>query len=167
MIKNRSCHVLNEKEKNRIIFKKNQIENVDTIYPLGYIFIRKILRSIPFIFLKKIYPRGHKEKIGVGVFMNTISTEELARRLQNGEKLNIIDVREDFEVASGKIPGAIHIPLQELPFHKNRLDKNKEYFIVCQSGGRSARACEYLEQAGFKATNVNGGMNAWNGAIEF
>jgi len=62
MIKNRSCHVLKEKEKNRIIFKKNQIENVDTIYPLGYIFIRKILRSIPFIFLKRYTPGGMKKK---------------------------------------------------------------------------------------------------------
>lgn len=99
--------------------------------------------------------------------MNTITAAELAKKLQRGETVSVIDVREDFEVLSGKIPGAIHIPLQELPFQKNRLDKNKEYYIICHSGGRSARACEYLHQAGFKVTNVAGGMSAWTGAIEF
>lgn len=98
--------------------------------------------------------------------MNSITAFELQKKIERGEEVIVIDVREDFEVMSGKIPGALHIPLQELPFQKDRLDKNKEYYIICQSGGRSARACEYLHQAGYKATNVEGGMSAWRGLVE-
>ena len=79
---------------------------------------------------------------------------------------NIIDVREVEEVAEGKIPGAIHIPLGLLEFRMNELDKNKEYTMVCRSGGRSGIATQLLEAQGFKVANMIGGMLAWDGALE-
>ena len=79
---------------------------------------------------------------------------------------HIIDVREVDEVAEGKIPGAIHIPLGLLEFRMQELDKSTEYTMVCRSGGRSGRAAQLLESHGYKVVNMAGGMLAWDGPIE-
>ncbi|RRA53346.1 rhodanese-like domain-containing protein, partial [Streptococcus agalactiae] len=47
-----------------------------------------------------------------------------------------------------------------------QLDKNKEYYLVCQRGGRSIRACQFLELKGYKVINVDGGTEAWRGNLE-
>ncbi|PPA70940.1 rhodanese-like domain-containing protein [Jeotgalibacillus proteolyticus] len=78
----------------------------------------------------------------------------------------ILDVREAEEVAQGKIPGAIHIPLGLLEYRLNELHKDKEYTVVCRSGGRSGRAVQLLESRGYNAVNMNGGMMAWEGPAE-
>ncbi|MFC4404901.1 rhodanese-like domain-containing protein [Gracilibacillus xinjiangensis] len=93
--------------------------------------------------------------------MKEIQPAELAEKLNSGEKLNIIDVREDDEVAAGVIPGAKHIRLGEIPERMNELDKDEHYYMVCRSGARSGRATEYLEANGIEATNMAGGMLAW------
>ena len=98
--------------------------------------------------------------------MKTIDAQEVQARLEAGEKLNIIDVRESDEVEEGKIPEAEHIPLGLVEFRMNELDKDKEYFIVCHAGGRSARAVQFLESQGFNVTNISGGMLAWEGDTE-
>ncbi|WP_075981568.1 rhodanese-like domain-containing protein [Bacillus massilinigeriensis] len=98
--------------------------------------------------------------------MRQISAKEVNEQLKEGKVLNIIDVREVSEVAGGKIPGAVNIPLGLLEFRVHELDKSKEYTIVCHSGGRSAMATQYLEGQGFKVTNMLGGMLAWVGEIE-
>jgi rhodanese-related sulfurtransferase len=95
-----------------------------------------------------------------------ISTNELEQKLANGEKLNIVDVREVAEVAAGKIPSAIHIPLGLLEFRMHELDKKKPYILVCRSGGRSSQAARFLESYGFDVTNMDGGMLAWEGKIK-
>ena len=99
--------------------------------------------------------------------MKTIDAQEVQERLEAGEQLNIIDVREADEVAEGKIPEAVHIPLGLVEFRMNELDKNKEYFIVCHAGGRSARAVQFLDSQGYNVTNIAGGMLAWEGELEF
>lgn len=98
--------------------------------------------------------------------MKSISTQELQTLLAEGKKVNVIDVREAAEVASGKIPGAVNMPLSLLEFKMNELDKSKEYYVNCQAGGRSSSACLFLDKQGYKVTNVEGGMNDWQGAIE-
>ncbi|RST75081.1 rhodanese-like domain-containing protein [Siminovitchia acidinfaciens] len=98
--------------------------------------------------------------------MKEITAKEVEQRLEQGEKLNIIDVREADEVAAGKIPEAIHIPLGLIEFKMNELDKSKEYIMVCRSGGRSGRATQFLENQGYKAVNMAGGMLDWEGNIE-
>lgn len=98
--------------------------------------------------------------------MKEISAKELEKKLTAGEKLNIIDVREDEEVATGKIPGAKHIPLGEVPERLEELDKNEHYYMVCRSGGRSGNACQFLLQQGYNVTNMVGGMLAWEGEAE-
>ncbi|MEN2768423.1 rhodanese-like domain-containing protein [Ornithinibacillus xuwenensis] len=98
--------------------------------------------------------------------MKEITVTELATKLKNGDKINIIDVREDEEVAMGKIPGARHIPLGEIADRLDDFDKTQHYYMVCRSGGRSGRACEFLTENGFDVTNMVGGMLAWEDDVE-
>ncbi|MEK6269051.1 MAG: rhodanese-like domain-containing protein [Planococcus sp. (in: firmicutes)] len=95
--------------------------------------------------------------------MKTITTDELQTRVEAGEELNIIDVREEDEVVTGMIPGAKHIPLGEMEERVGELDAQKEYYMICRSGRRSEMAGGILETNDIDATNVEGGMLAWNG----
>ncbi|MCH4827058.1 rhodanese-like domain-containing protein [Planococcus halocryophilus] len=98
--------------------------------------------------------------------MKSISTKELQTLLEEGKKVNIIDVRETSEVATGKIPGAVNMPLGLLEFKMNELDKKEQYYVNCQAGGRSSSACKFLDNQGYNVTNVEGGMTAWEGEVE-
>ncbi|MHA7142905.1 rhodanese-like domain-containing protein [Arthrobacter sp. Bz4] len=80
-----------------------------------------------------------------------------ARRNQD----QILDVREEFEVAEGMIPGAQHIPMGQLMTRLDELDKNRPVIVVCRSGNRSARAAEALGTAGYTADTMGGGMIDW------
>ncbi|MGA3601884.1 rhodanese-like domain-containing protein [Lysinibacillus agricola] len=99
--------------------------------------------------------------------MKTMDTTEILELLDANEDLFIIDVREDDEVAQGMIPGAQHIALGTIPDRINELDASKPYIIVCKAGARSANACSYLEGQGFDVTNLEGGMLAYDGELEF
>lgn len=93
----------------------------------------------------------------------TTTVEQLKARLDAGEKLHLIDVREDEEVAAGMIPGAKHIRLGTLPDRLAEIPKDEEVIFICRSGGRSGRACEYLSELGYdRIVNMAGGMLAWN-----
>lgn len=98
--------------------------------------------------------------------MNEMTAKDLEKKIKSDEKVNIIDVREDDEVAKGKIIGAKHIPLGEITTHLNVLDKKEHYYIVCTKGDRSGDAAERLIQLGYSATNVVDGMLGWKGDIE-
>ncbi|MGF2616075.1 rhodanese-like domain-containing protein [Rossellomorea vietnamensis] len=98
--------------------------------------------------------------------MREITPKELESIVNEGKPANIIDVRETDEVADGKIPGAVNIPLGLVEFRMSELDKSQEYIMVCRSGGRSGRACQFLESQGYKVINMNGGMLAWEGKTE-
>lgn len=98
--------------------------------------------------------------------MKTIQPEEVQAKLEAGEALKLIDVREVDEVEAGHIPGIIHIPLGLLEFKMNELDKSESYIMVCRSGGRSGQATAFLQSHGFDVTNMNGGMLAWTGEVE-
>ena len=98
--------------------------------------------------------------------MKQMTANEVEALLYEGKQLNIVDVREVDEVAAGKIPGAVNIPLGLIEFRMNELDKSKEYIMVCRSGGRSGRASQVLESFGFNVINMSGGMLAWEGKVE-
>ncbi len=95
-----------------------------------------------------------------------ITTEELKQKLENGEKLEIVDVREDEEVAAGKIPQAKHIAMGTIPENLDKFDKEKEYIFFCRSGGRSTNVCHFMRDQGFKVRNMTGGMLEWTGETE-
>ena len=99
--------------------------------------------------------------------MNVITTEELLKKIDAGETVSIIDVRENDEVATGVIPGAKHIALGQIENSMDQIDKSVPHYIVCKAGGRSAMACEILEENGYNVTNVTGGMMGWEGELQF
>ena len=91
-----------------------------------------------------------------------ISARDLALRLQNGEKLRLIDVREPHELAISSLPGEENIPLGQLAAHLSELDSSQEIVLFCKTGARSTRGLELLVSAGFKKVkNLQGGINAW------
>lgn len=98
--------------------------------------------------------------------MKEITPTEVQKRLEAGEKLNIIDVREVEEVQEGHIPGAVNIPLGIIPLRLSELNKDTPYIVVCRSGGRSGQATSYLEEQGHDVTNMIGGMLAWEGEVK-
>lgn len=76
----------------------------------------------------------------------------------------ILDVREDFEVADGMIPGSIHIPIGELNARLSEVDPARPVLVVCRSGNRSSRVADALTDAGFNADTIAGGTSAWQRA---
>lgn len=77
----------------------------------------------------------------------------------------LLDVREQDEWDAGHAAGAVHIPLGDLPARYEELDADVPVLVICHSGGRSARATQWLnESVGFEATNVDGGTVAWQAA---
>ncbi len=81
-----------------------------------------------------------------------------------GEQIQFVDVREDDEWAAGRIDGAVHIPLSQLPGRVDQLDDSRTLVTVCRAGGRSARAHDFLAAAGKKVDDLEGGMQAWAAA---
>lgn len=73
----------------------------------------------------------------------------------------IVDVRETAEYIDGHVPGAIHVALGTVPDHVDEFRSDGPTYIVCRSGGRSMRACEFLAQHGLDVVNVAGGTMAW------
>lgn len=77
----------------------------------------------------------------------------------------LIDVRENDEWAAGHARGAVHIPMSEFTGRVNEVDGEREVYVICKAGGRSAQVGQYLEQArGMKVHNVDGGTDAWAAA---
>jgi rhodanese-related sulfurtransferase len=80
------------------------------------------------------------------------------------ESVILLDVREDDEWQRGHAPGALHIPMGQIPARIDEIDSAATLYVVCQGGGRSQRVAQYLAQNGFAPVNVSGGMLAWAGA---
>ncbi|MBZ4187888.1 rhodanese-like domain-containing protein [Niabella beijingensis] len=101
--------------------------------------------------------------------MNSITVQELKKRIDSGEKINLIDVREPAEYEEYNIGGKL-IPLgtiQNMETDELEPLKEEEVIIHCRSGKRSAAACLLLDSMGFKNTvNVEGGVLAWRDAFE-
>lgn len=77
----------------------------------------------------------------------------------------VVDVREPDEWAAGHAPGAVHIPMGDIPARLDELPVTDVSLpVVCRSGGRSGRAVQWLVQQGFDVVNVDGGMQAWQRA---
>lgn len=98
-------------------------------------------------------------------FIDEINPSEVELLLNSNKNLDIIDVREDEEVALGMIEGAIHIPLTQIPYKLDELSKGKHYIIVCRSGARSHMTASYLKKHGFKVSNMTEGMLGWKGEV--
>ncbi len=91
-----------------------------------------------------------------------LSVTDLHARLQAGERFQMLDVREDMELAIAKLDGIVHIPLGELTSRADELDPDLPTVCICHHGMRSAHAAGYLETLEFEALfNLSGGVDAW------
>jgi adenylyltransferase/sulfurtransferase len=95
-----------------------------------------------------------------------IQVGELKRRLDRGDNIFVLDVREPHEYQICNIGGHL-LPLNDLPARVNELDPKREIVVHCKMGGRSAKAVEFLQQAGFKnVSSLAGGIIAWSDKVD-
>ncbi|RLQ90258.1 rhodanese-like domain-containing protein [Planomicrobium sp. Y74] len=98
--------------------------------------------------------------------MKRMTAQEVQEYIKNNKDVSIIDVRETEEVKAGKIPGAVNIPLGLIEFRMHDIEKSQEHIMVCRSGSRSGMATNFLENHGYNAINMDGGMMDWDGPTE-
>jgi rhodanese-related sulfurtransferase len=90
-----------------------------------------------------------------------VQPDELRSRLERGDPIFMLDVREPDEVAQWAFPGALNIPLGQLGERVDELPQDGTIVVLCHSGMRSASACDALNEAGWAAENLAGGAVAW------
>jgi len=96
-----------------------------------------------------------------------ITPIELKQMMDEGRDFRLVDVREPHEFDICRIPGSLLIPLGDVPARMNELDSAQEIVVHCRSGARSARAVEFLRQAGFaRIHNLRGGILAWSDQVD-
>lgn len=98
-----------------------------------------------------------------------LNAEEFGNAYKNSPGAILLDVRRPDEFEAGHLPGALNINIQGHEFHEQieELDRDKDYFVYCHAGGRSAAACNFMQSLGFtKVHNMLGGITAWNGEVE-
>src|ERR1051325_5589421 len=100
--------------------------------------------------------------------MPEITATELKERLDKGEDIQIIDVREPNEYAFARIPNSVHIPLGQVLNRMSEIDQTRDTVVHCKMGGRSASTIEALQRAGFtgRLTNLKGGITAWSNEVD-
>ena len=100
--------------------------------------------------------------------MAEITATELKARLDRGDDIQIIDVRDPHEYEVARIPDSRLIPLNEVLNRMGEIDQSRETVVHCKMGGRSARAIEALSRAGFsgKLINLKGGITAWSNEVD-
>ncbi len=100
--------------------------------------------------------------------MQEVTATELKQKMDAGEDIQLIDVRQPDEYAFAKIKGAKLIPLGEIVQRMDEIDAGKETILQCKAGGRSAKAIEMLTRAGFKGkmSNLKGGITAWSNEVD-
>ena len=92
----------------------------------------------------------------------TTTAQELAAAVRRGD--TVIDVRTIEEFTAGHVPGAVFMPLHVVPLRLSEFSRRSPVYVVCESGARASQACQYLDQHGYQAVNLHGGMSAWRSA---
>ncbi|HZE88399.1 MAG TPA: rhodanese-like domain-containing protein [Verrucomicrobiae bacterium] len=96
-----------------------------------------------------------------------ISPKELKSILDSGAKLLLLDVRQPEEVQAASLPGATNIPMGEVPYRMDELDKGASIVVYCHHGMRSQQIVQLLTMRGFTdVRNLTGGINAWSVEVD-
>jgi len=99
-----------------------------------------------------------------------ITPREFLARHAAGESLTLLDVREDWELAVASVPASVcevlHIPMGQVAGRVAEIDTAREVIVLCRSGRRSLEVAKFLQQAGFRATNLAGGILAWSHDVD-
>jgi rhodanese-related sulfurtransferase len=99
--------------------------------------------------------------------MDEISPQELKARLDRGDRPMLLDVRQDWETRLARLENAVHIPIEEIEFRTEELNKADEIVVYCHQGVRSAAVAAYLRDLGFaRAVNLAGGLDQWARTID-
>ena len=96
-----------------------------------------------------------------------IEVDAIAGWRRSGHAFVLLDVRDPDEVATASVPGAITIPMQDIPQRVDELDRNATIAVMCHHGGRSARVAQFLSGQGFTDVyNIDGGIDAYAKRID-
>ncbi|HEX7114046.1 MAG TPA: rhodanese-like domain-containing protein [Steroidobacter sp.] len=95
-----------------------------------------------------------------------ITPAELVARRSSGEPLTLLDVREDWELGIASVPDVLHIPMGEVASRLSEIDRDKEVVVMCRSGRRSLQVAKFLQQNGYQAVNLAGGILAWSRDVD-
>ena len=87
------------------------------------------------------------------------NVDAVRRAIANGAV--VVDVRSDAEWSAGSVPGAVHIPLAQVPARYQELPRGPRVVTVCKDGGLSGKAADALRQVGYDVVNLDGGLAAW------
>jgi adenylyltransferase/sulfurtransferase len=124
--------------------------------------ITKLIDYQQFCGIEPVPQQPAAEKNGIP----QLSVRDLKKRIDAGEDLFILDVREPFEYKIANIGGKL-IPQNEVPRRLDEIDRNREIIVQCKSGGRSQRIAEFLKQSGYdRVVNLAGGILAWSAEID-
>jgi rhodanese-related sulfurtransferase len=97
------------------------------------------------------------------MIVKQLSATELKNKIQQNDKLLLLDVREPHEYQYARIADSVLIPLNQIPQRLGELDVDQETVVICHHGMRSQQAASYLVQSGFKnIANLTGGIDAWS-----
>ena len=91
-----------------------------------------------------------------------ITPAEFVGRKEAGAKLILLDVREDWELKIASVPDVVHIPMEQVAERLGELDVATEVVVLCRSGRRSLNVANFLQQRGYQAVNLAGGILAWS-----
>jgi len=96
-----------------------------------------------------------------------IDVTELAAWREGGKDFVLLDVRDDDELSTAAIEGAMHIPMAEIPQRAAELDKDATIAVLCHHGGRSARVAQFLTMQGYSHIyNIDGGIDAYSRTVD-
>lgn len=95
-----------------------------------------------------------------------ISPAEFVSRRDRGDKLTLLDVREGWELDVASVPDVQHIPMGEVADRIGEIARDREVVVMCRSGRRSLEVAKYLQQNGFNAVNLAGGVLAWSRDVD-
>ena len=94
-----------------------------------------------------------------------VDVQDAAARIAAGEA-TLLDVREPSELRIVSVPGALHIPMRQVPARVAELPRDKPVLVICHHGGRSQAVADWLVRSGLDAANVDGGVDAWAAEID-
>jgi rhodanese-related sulfurtransferase len=96
-----------------------------------------------------------------------ISAQEFTERCAMGERWQLVDVREAWEIQIASLCGALEIPMADVPMRLAGLDASVPTAVICHSGGRSKRVALFLLQQGFsRVANISGGIESWSLTVD-
>jgi adenylyltransferase/sulfurtransferase len=97
-----------------------------------------------------------------------LTPAEFIARRERGDVLTLLDVREDWELSVASVPPDtfVHIPMGQVAERLGELDRSREVVVLCRSGRRSLEVAKFLQQNGFRAVNLAGGILAWSRDID-